>query len=63
MERTNCNKVYLTLVGGGAFGNDMDWIMASIQSAIEKFKKTPLDIKFVSYGSSNPLLKEILKID
>jgi len=58
--RTNCNKVYLTLVGGGAFGNETDWIIESLFVAIEKFKNTPLDIGIVSYGNSNQKVRELI---
>ena len=61
LEKTKSNKVFLTLVGGGAFGNDIDWILESLLKAIEKFKDMPLDIKIVSYGNSNALLKEAIK--
>ncbi|NOZ34071.1 MAG: hypothetical protein GXO80_02100 [Chlorobi bacterium] len=53
-ERTGKNKVFLTLVGGGAFGNKTKWIFDAIKSSFKKFSKTPLDIKIISYGSSNP---------
>lgn len=56
MERNKSNKVFLTLVGGGAFGNEEYWILESMQKAIRKFKHAPLDIKVVSYGYSNPNL-------
>jgi len=56
MENNNSNKVFLTLVGGGAFGNKEDWILESLQKAIRKFKSVPLDIKIVSYGKSKPNL-------
>jgi len=60
-KRTNSNKVFLTLVGGGAFGNRIDWITDSILVAIRKFKKTPLDISIVSYKSSNIKVSELIK--
>ncbi|SFU54063.1 hypothetical protein SAMN05216480_106146 [Pustulibacterium marinum] len=53
MENNNSNKVFLTLVGGGAFGNEEYWILESMQKAIRKFKNVPLDIRIVSYGNSN----------
>lgn len=56
MENNNSNSAYLTLVGGGAFGNEEYWILESMQKAIRKFKNVPLDIKIVSYGKSNPNL-------
>ena len=60
--RTQCNKVFLTFVGGGAFGNDNEWIIAAIKSALQKFKNVPLDIRFVSYGSTNRHLREVIRI-
>jgi len=53
MKLYGSNLVYLTLVGGGAFGNSMDWILESLELALLKFKRTPLDIRVVSYDSSN----------
>lgn len=54
MENNGSNIVYMTLVGGGAFGNEENWILESFQKAIRKFKQVPLDVRIVSYGSSNP---------
>lgn len=63
MKNNKSNKVFLTLVGGGAFGNEEYWILESMQKAIRKFKNVPLDIKIVSYGMSNSeLIKHINKI-
>jgi len=53
LDKNSSNLVYLTLVGGGAFGNKEYWILESLQMAIRKFKNTPLDVKIVSYGHSN----------
>lgn len=61
LNKGKSNKVFLTLVGGGAFGNDFDWIIESFIKAIEKFKSIPLNIKIVSYGSSNTLLKKAIE--
>ena len=43
MEKNNSDLVYLTLVGGGVFGNEEYWILESMQKAIEKFKNVPLN--------------------
>jgi hypothetical protein len=61
IQKTNSNKVFLTLVGGGAFGNDIVWILESLMKVLEKFKNAPLDIKIVSYRSSNSLLKKAIE--
>lgn len=61
LEKTGCNKVFLTLVGGGAFGNAMDWIIDSIDLSLKRFKLTPLDVKIVSYGSSKSQVKTLVE--
>jgi hypothetical protein len=60
LDKTGCNKVYLTLVGGGAFGNQPDWILESLAQACRKFKNTPLDVGIVSYGASNQRVRELV---
>ena len=56
LEKFKSNKVFLTLVGGGAFGNEQDWILDALINTLYKFKSYKLDIKVVSYGRSNPEL-------
>ena len=56
MKKNGSNLVYLTLVGGGVFGNENTWIFESLEKAICKFKDMPLDIRIVSYGRTNPAL-------
>jgi len=58
--KTGNNKVYLTLLGGGVFGNDDDWISAAITRAFELFAHVPLDVAIVSYKVSKPPVKELL---
>ncbi|MFK8161270.1 MAG: hypothetical protein AB8H12_02300 [Lewinella sp.] len=57
---TGNNKLFLTLVGGGVFGNPMTWILAAIEKSILKFKHTPLEVSIVSYGSSKPSVRRFL---
>jgi len=45
------NKVYLTLVGGGVFGNKLEWICSAIERACLKYEEYDLDVKIVNYGS------------
>lgn len=54
------NRVYLTLIGGGAFGNDSRWIFSAIRKAVLKYKTFPLDVRIVSYGRPNPELQKFL---
>ncbi len=57
---TGCNKLYLTLVGGGVFGNQLDWILSSIGRSIELFSWANLDVYIVSYGASKPEVARFL---
>jgi hypothetical protein len=61
--RTGNNKVYLTLLGGGVFGNHDDWIFSAIQRALELFRHTPLDVAIVSYRTSKPRVSELVKLN
>ena len=47
-------KVYLTKVGGGAFGNPDKWIADAISTAIKKYEMYPLDVYLVHYRCSAP---------
>lgn len=53
-------KVFLTLVGGGAFGNEFKWISESIEQALIKFKNAPLEISIVSYESFDIRIKQMI---
>jgi len=59
LNNTGCPKVYLTMVGGGAFGNQQNWIIDALVKAMEKFRHTPLNVKMISYNKSNPSVKKI----
>ncbi len=60
-EETENEKLYLTLVGGGVFGNKLTWILDAIEKSILKFKNTPLDVKIVSYNTSNMEIQDFIK--
>ena len=60
LEKTGSNKVFLTLVGGGAFGNAFHWILESIEKAVEQFKDVALDVRMVSYGRKDPRIGGLL---
>jgi O-acetyl-ADP-ribose deacetylase (regulator of RNase III) len=54
-------KLFLTLVGGGVFGNPDNWLYDAILYNLKKFKNSGLDIIFVSYGASNTLVQKIIQ--
>jgi hypothetical protein len=60
MENTGNNRVYLTLLGGGAFGNREDWILAAIHRAMRLYSEFNLDVYIVSYGVSKPSVQELV---
>ena len=60
-KQTGMRKVFLTLVGGGAFGNKMEWILESLQQALEQFDTTPLKVYMVSYGRSNSAVNHFVR--
>ena len=55
------NKLFLTLLGGGAFGNETSWIIDSIARALCLYQNADLDIAIVSYGSSKPAVRKLIK--
>jgi hypothetical protein len=60
LRRTGNNTVFLTLLGGGAFGNETDWIIRAIERAIELYKDFGLNVAIVSYGSSKPEIQKLV---
>jgi hypothetical protein len=52
--RGRSNRVLLTSVGGGAFGNHESWINDAIIRALELAKNTNFNISLVSFGSPSP---------
>ena len=60
-ENRGNNLVFLTLVGGGVFGNKPEWIFDAMQKSIDKFKSTPLDIKIVSFINSKPHVRQFVE--
>lgn len=55
-------KVLLTLVGGGVFGNDPEWIRNAIVKAVVKYRQFPLDIELVFYGPIDLLYENAVKL-
>jgi hypothetical protein len=60
-ERTGNNQVFLTLLGGGAFGNELAWIIDSLERAVHRQRKLSLDVAIVSYGRSSLGVQELVK--
>jgi len=58
-QRGVSNIIFLTLLGGGAFGNHWSWIHAAIRRALELVAAYDLDVRFVSYRTPS---KELVAI-
>ncbi len=54
------NRVFLTLLGGGAFGNETDWILEGIERALNLHRHADLDVAIVSYGASNQYVRRLV---
>jgi hypothetical protein len=58
---TGNNRLFLTLLGGGAFGNDTDWIVGAIERAVNLYRRADLDVAIVSYGSPKPSVQALVR--
>ena len=59
-QATGNSTVYLTLIGGGVFGNPAAWIVSAIERAIERHANSGLDVVIVSYGGPNAKLSGLV---
>jgi len=57
-SKTGNNRAFLTLLGGGAFGNRESWILDALTRSLSIFENTELDVSIVSYGRSNPEIRK-----
>lgn len=44
------NDLYLTFLGGGAFGNKKEWILSAIEKNLEKYKNYNLNVRIINYS-------------
>jgi hypothetical protein len=49
-QENGCRTVFLTRLGGGAFGNAQAWIDDAIGRALRQMRHHGLDVRIVSYG-------------
>lgn len=55
-RRGGSNRVLLTRLGGGVFGNDPGWIHAAMRRALNLVTGFDLDVRLVSHGGLAPAL-------
>lgn len=58
-DRTGCPMLFLTRVGGGAFGNEASWIHAAMVRALEIARDTELDVQIVSRGTPPEEIRQL----
>lgn len=59
--RETSNRVLLTRLGGGAFGNSDAWIDAAMLRALQLASNRDLDVAIVSYGRPSLVLQELVR--
>lgn len=59
-QRRQSNVVFLTLLGGGAFGNEPDWIYGAMRRSLQLVREFDLDVRVVSYSSPSRKLLSIV---
>eukprot|EP00416_Gambierdiscus_australes_P027708 CAMPEP_0171084088 /NCGR_PEP_ID=MMETSP0766_2-20121228/18106_1 /TAXON_ID=439317 /ORGANISM="Gambierdiscus australes, Strain CAWD 149" /LENGTH=464 /DNA_ID=CAMNT_0011541569 /DNA_START=48 /DNA_END=1442 /DNA_ORIENTATION=- len=53
-------RIFLTCLGGGVFGNRMEWIEAAMDRAFTLFREYDLDVRIVTYGGNiDPRLRAL----
>ncbi len=60
-EQTGNNRLFLTLLGGGVFGNPSEWIAQSIIRCLQLYAGWNLDVAIVSYGESQPFVRQLVE--
>lgn len=58
---TGNNRVFLTLLGGGAFGNKIGWIIEAIVRVLKLYAGWNLEIAIVSYGESKEPVRQLVE--
>lgn len=56
----NNKQVFLTLIGGGVFGNHEDWILNAIKRALIRYAQVELDVAIVSYGRTKKSVQNLV---
>ncbi len=60
-SRHGCKIVFLTQLGGGAFGNKTPWIHDAMRRSLKRFAAVALDVRIVSYRTVDPGLERLVQ--
>jgi hypothetical protein len=53
-------RVFLTALGGGAFGNSHEWISQAVDRACRRYAHSGLHVSIVCYGTPDPAIRELV---
>jgi hypothetical protein len=59
--QSGSRRLFLTLLGGGAFGNRTEWIISAIDRALRRYASFELHVSVVSYGSPHASVQSLLR--
>jgi hypothetical protein len=59
-HNSGSNMLFLTRLGGGAFGNEPPWIHHAMRRALTKVAGIGLDVRVVSYGKADAALERLV---
>jgi len=59
-HESGTNALFLTRLGGGAFGNEPDWIHAAMRRALRMVVGVGLDVRIVSYRQADSALERLV---
>ena len=59
-EETGSPRIFLTLLGGGAFGNQQEWIVDAMSRALAVYSDTELDVVLVARGPGQGISKKVI---
>ena len=60
-QRGASNVVFLTLLGGGAFGNEESWIFSAIRRALNLFTHFNIDVRLVSFQTPSNSIQTLVE--
>lgn len=60
-QSTGNDHVFLTLLGGGAFGNEVIWIMEAIKRALKLCQEWSIEVVIVSYGGPRRDVRQLIE--
>lgn len=59
-RHSGSNVLFLTRLGGGAFGNEPQWIHDAMRRALTKVVDVSLDVRIVTHGKPDPALERLV---